>query len=143
MNEDQLKKVLAKVEDGDRAAFRDLFDHLGPYLLEHLSQHSMSVVTARAAFVETFGQIWDGTCHFPENSDVPRRDRIVKLALDQALPRANESAPLIKLDEALWQSVTQRCYPESWRNILRRLDIKGAVVCALVSAVAIMIVQWL
>jgi len=143
VDEEQLKSALEKIDMGDRDAFRAVFDNVGPYVAEQLSKHRVSSTNARAVFVETFGQLWDGTCHFPNKSDVSHRDGIASVALGLSKPASKGAEALIAMDEALWSSVTKRAYPESWRNMLRRLDVPGAIVCALVSAFMILLASWL
>ena len=131
--------LLSEVGRGNRQAFQTLFEEAGPIVAEQLGRSSIPQHAARPAFIEMFGQIWEGSYQLPITPGLSLMDWMCRLAINAAKTHTHGGETPIVIDETLWNDVSKHAFPESWRNILRRLDIFAVVICAFVWAIILLV----
>ena len=142
MDDERISDLLLEIGQANRPAFRDFFDEAGPVMAAQLAASGVPRHAAADAIFAVHVLIWNGDYTPPPlvaGQDQQLATWLGRFALDQAATQSRQAEQLLDLDEALWSRITKEAYPESPRNILRRLDVLFAVVAAVVWAVLLLV----
>ena len=140
MDNDRLGNLLMHIGEGDRDALRALYIEGGPKIAAHLGASGVPAQAAGDAIVASFAKLWSGDYTLPVQYGDLLIDWLVEFARSEATTAVPNVQPPVATDDTLWARVTDAAYPESPRNILRRLDVLFALGAAFVWAILLLIV---
>lgn len=143
MDNDRIGELLVRIGRGERQAFRALFDEVGPAVAGRVAALGVPRHAAADGLERTFVQIWEGEYVPPSLTHSGKGADMVQwlggMVMDHASTKSETPQQPLTLDDDLWSRIEKEAYPESPRNILRRLDVLFAIAAAAVWAVLLLL----